>query len=54
MPRKCVDYFELKLDKKWLVQKGHFDPLVYLKTGNKSVKLPILYREVERQAYHQI
>ena len=51
-----MDYFELKLLKKQLVQKGHSDPpLSLLKAGNKSPmrKVPSLYQEVERHPYHQ-
>ena len=37
MPQWNIDYFELKVLKKWLMQKGHFNPPpVSLKTGNNS------------------
>ena len=47
----CIDYFDLKLLKKWTTQKGYSTPLFYLKAGNKSFMQKHL--EGEGPSYHQ-
>ena len=55
MPKWNIDYFELKLLEKQLVQ-GHSDPPLYPRESRKlicHVKVPSLYQEMGRPSYHQ-